>query len=381
MTRPRPRPRLCIVQPVMKEYRVPFFHGLQAALQGAGIDLTVVYSRPWPAEALRGDNVALPPPLGHEVATHYLFNKLRVQPVWRPWWQADLVVVEQANKPLLNYLLIALRAAGLQRMAYWGHGRSMQADPAQPGERFKRLLLKRADWWFAYNDGAADYVAAQGYPRERITTVQNAVDTRQLQHWLAAVTPAEQQALRASLGWPDDAQVGLFCGSLYADKRVRMLIEQGDRLHAALPRFRLLVIGGGPEEAALRALAATRPWVHFTGPLFGAAQAAYLSIAHLWLNPGLVGLGALQAFCAGLPMLIQDLRISSPERSYIAHDVNALVLPDDADAYGDAVITLLRDDARRARLRQGALASAQRYSIETMVHNFTTGVTQCLDRS
>lgn len=374
------RARLCIVQPVMKEYRVPFFHGLDTTLQAAGIDLTVVYGRPWAKEALRGDNVTLPAPLGHEVANHYLFEKLLVQPVWQPWRQADLVVVEQANKPLLNYLLIALRAAGLQRMAYWGHGRFMQADPRRLTERFKRALVTRADWWFAYNDGAAAYVAGQGYPRERITTVQNAVDTRQLQQWLAAVTPAQQQALRAALGWPDDALVGLFCGSLYADKRVRMLIEQGDRIHAALPRFRLLVIGGGPEEAALRALAAQRPWVHFTGPLFGAAQAAHLSIAHLWLNPGLVGLGALQAFCAGLPMLIQDLRISSPERSYVAHEHNALVLPDDADAYGDAVITLLRDDARRDRLRQGALASAQRYSIEAMVHNFSEGVIRCLGR-
>ena len=57
-------PRVCIIQPVMKGYRVPFFVALDKRLSKAGIILQVVYGTPWPEEARRRDHLELPPPLG-----------------------------------------------------------------------------------------------------------------------------------------------------------------------------------------------------------------------------------------------------------------------------------------------------------------------------
>ena len=92
---------------------------------------------------------------------------------------ADLVVVEQANRQLVNYRLL-LRSAlrHRPRVVFWGHGGNLQASGplAALGERIKRSLSRRAHWWLAYTEGSADRVAALGFPRDRITVVQNAVE-------------------------------------------------------------------------------------------------------------------------------------------------------------------------------------------------------------
>jgi glycosyltransferase involved in cell wall biosynthesis len=373
--------RVCIIQSVMKQYRVPFFTALEEALAQQRIALTVVYGNPWAKEAERGDNVRLPAPLGHEVKNLYPLNTLLVQPVLKPWLTADLVIVEQANKQALNYVLLALRALGLKRLAFWGHGRDMQADPSSLGERFKRSYLKQVDWWFTYTAGACDYVSDQGFERPRITTVENAVDTRALRDALAAVREAERDTMRRQLAWNADARIAVYCGSLYANKRVDSLITISDAIYAAVPDFRLLIIGGGPEEENLAALARQRPWIRMVGPKFGREKTVLLSLAELWLNPGLVGLGVLDAFCAGLPVLTQRMEMASPELEYIADDHNGYILPNRPEEYVSTVVALLRDQDRLARLRSGARESAERYSIETMVKNFSAGVLACLSRS
>lgn len=367
--------KVCIIQPVMKAYRLPFFVGLAERLARSGIALHVVYGTPWPREALRGDHVELPPPLGCKVKSRMLFDKLYLLPTLRSWLDADLVVIEHANKHLLNFLLAALWALRVKRIAYWGHGRDRQSAASSLGERFKRRSLHWADWWFAYTGQATRYVATQGFPAERVTTVENAIDTRALRADLAAADP---RAARAALGWGEDDWVGVYCGSLYTNKRLDLLFEAADQIHARRPEFRLLIIGGGPLAEEVTRYAQDRAWVRAVGPRFGADKAALLRQASVWLNPGLVGLGILDAFCAGLPVITTDLPLHSPEIEYLADDGNGLLLPADARAYAEAVLGLLADPARLRRLSDGALASAQRYSIETMVENFATGVEQCL---
>lgn len=63
------------------------------------------------------------------------------------------------------------------RIAFWGHGINFQAKANSPGNRLKLLNLKHVDWWFAYTQCVADLVHDAGFPRDRITVVQNAIDT------------------------------------------------------------------------------------------------------------------------------------------------------------------------------------------------------------
>lgn len=371
---------VCIVQPVLKQYRVPFFLELQKTLAADNIRLAVVYGTPWRGEAERGDHAELPAPLGKRVASTMLFGRLLWMPVLRPWLRADLVVVEHANKHLLNYLLSVLRGLGLKRLAFWSHGRDRQADQGSLGERFKRRMLHWADWWFAYTAESAAYVAAQGFPAARITVVENALDTAALRKDLESVTEAEILAMRETLGWFAGERVGLYCGSLYPNKRLDLLFEAAERVHREIPEFRLLVIGGGPLSGEAENFAATHDWVRVVGPRFGHEKSVMLRLSCMWLNPGALGLGILDAFCAGLPMLTTRQPTHGPEIEYLEHENNGLLLDDSPQAYAEGMVRVLRDADLGMRLAAGAGASARRYSIETMAKNFAEGVNACLSR-
>lgn len=366
----------------MKGYRLPFFHALAGRLAAAGTGLVVQYGRPWPAEAARGDNVVLPPPLGHEAPNWRLAgHRLLLQPTVTPWWGADLVIVEHANKHLHNHAIALLRGRAYGRLAYWGHGRDRQGDPASAGERWKRRTLRHADWWFAYTAGAAAYVADAGFPAERITAVGNAVDTRALRDALAAWTPERRVAARVARGWSPDDRVAVYCGSLYPNKRLDWLVEAAARVHAARPDFRLLVVGGGPMAGWMAGQAAAHGgWLRYEGPAFGDAKTEALAIADLWLNPGLVGLGILDAFVAGLPLLTTDVPVHSPEIEYLEPGRNGLVSATGAEPFAAAVLALLADAPRLARWSRAAREDGERHGIETMAANFAAGVQACLGR-
>ncbi|MBE2243440.1 MAG: glycosyltransferase family 4 protein [Burkholderiaceae bacterium] len=372
--------RVCVIQAVMKRYREPFYLRLRDLLASDGIELEVVYGPPWPQEALRGDNVDLSPPLGRRVPNWWLFGRVLMQPVLRPWMRADLVIVEHANKYALNYFLMLLDAAGIKRLAYWGHGRDRQTPEGTFGAWLRRRTLAWSHWWFAYTRGALEDVAAAGFPRDRITVVGNAIDTQALREQLASVGPTQVEAARQRLGWSEFDRVVVCCGSLHPNKHVDALIEASDAMHAADPRLRLLVIGGGPGLHRVQELAASRPWVRCVGPQFGSDLAVLLRLAELWLNPGLVGLGVLDAFCAGLPVITRDIDVHSPEVEYIEHGVNGLILGTDMAAYAGAVIELLHDDKRLRRMQRAAHDSAARRSIDAMAENFARGITACLSR-
>jgi hypothetical protein len=86
-------------------------------------------------------------------------------------------------------------------------------------ERFKVWLSRRADWWFAYTELSTRSVRGFGYPAQRITTLNNAVDTAALQREVAHCRVGDREALRRRLGL-GGGPVGLFLGSLYRDKRL-----------------------------------------------------------------------------------------------------------------------------------------------------------------
>jgi len=370
--------RLVIVQPVMKGYRVPFFHALDERLTAAGVELEVVYGRPWATEVLRGDNVDLPPPLGRRVDSRMLGGKLLWIPVPRPLLHADGIVVEHANKNLINYPLALAQSLGIRRVAYWGHGRDRQGDAASRGERFKRRSLHWADWWFAYTEGAADYVGGQGFDSRRITAVGNAVDTRELREQVGAVTSDEKAQRLQALGLDAAAPLLVYCGSLYANKRLDLMLPALLAARERLPSLQFVAIGGGPLADEMRAFAAAHAWARYVGPKFGRDKAALLASSWAWLNPGLVGLGILDAFSAGLPLITTDLPIHSPEIEYLEPGRNGLVVEPTVTALAAALVALLEDPQRLALLRQGAQASAERHSIDTMADNFSRGVLQWL---
>jgi glycosyltransferase involved in cell wall biosynthesis len=140
-----------------------------------------------------------------------------------------------------------------------------------------------------------------------------------------------------------------------------------------------VVIGDGPEAPRLQAAARLRPWLICAGAQTGASKAALFRLAELQLNPGGVGLHALDAFAAGLPMVTLRHSHHGPEFVYLHDGENARVVQDDNGAsFAAAIIGLLNDQVTRRRLASGALRDADRYSLDAMASNFCHGVLACL---
>ena len=119
--------KVLIAYKYVPQYRAPFFEQLRAKLAADGIELTLVYGDATPGEASKKDASQLPwarylPSRFFVIRGRYLIY----QPLLRLSKEFDLVIVEQANRLLVNPLLILLHRLGLRHVAYWGHGKNFQ---------------------------------------------------------------------------------------------------------------------------------------------------------------------------------------------------------------------------------------------------------------
>lgn len=110
--------------------------------------------------------------------------------------------------------------------------------------------LKRVDHVFTICEGLRRDIVGRGIPDNRVTVIPNAVDVESFQ-----LSGEPDAVLRHQLGL-DGATVLGFVGSFYAYEGLDLLLDAFPRLIALRPELRVLLIGGGPQEANLRAQAA-----------------------------------------------------------------------------------------------------------------------------
>jgi glycosyltransferase involved in cell wall biosynthesis len=376
------RRRVCIVQRIVPGYRVAFFRALHATLARSAVDLRLIHGQEFPGTVPRG--VDFSEPWALRIQNRYL-RIANQELVWQPcspseFENADLVIVEHANRLLLNYRLLAARSAG-RRVAFWGHGANFQA-PSQKstGEALKRSLARTADWWFAYTSSGARLVESYGYPHERVTVVNNSIDSRAIAGAISRISEGENSRLRQQLRL-EKGRVAVFCGRLVEEKRIDLLWAAALQIRERCADFSLLVIGDGPLEQEARHMAGMHGWIHYIGPTTGDGLAAYLAVSDFMLIPGVVGLVLVDAFAAGLPLVTTRLESHGPEIEYLEPGVNGLVTEPGAKSLAAACIELLESAPLAARLRAGCLEASRVYTLEAMVERFATGVLGALDRA
>lgn len=376
------RPRVVIVQAMVRTYRTAFLESLRQQLDRHGIDLDLVYSRTVDPNSV-GATADLPWAI---VVDEKRFLKGHLEVTWQPCLGvvrgADLVIVEQATRRLLNYVLLLWQVVGGPRVAFWGHGGSFQAATtlAGAGSVLKRMITLRSHWFFAYNQLSAEVLAGFGYDPGRITVVGNSIDTRSLEAARDRITDEQVEALRGRLGIRG-RNVGIFCGSLYQEKRIPFLVQAVDEIRAQVPDFEFICVGDGVDRSVAEAAAADRDWFHFVGRQFGEDLACHFALARLFLLPGLVGLAVLDSFVLGVPIVTTRDALHSPEIAYLQTGVNGVIVPGDGSdgGYVGEIAALLQDDQRRQELVEGCLSSAASHSSEAMAERFSEGVLEALD--
>jgi len=375
-----PPVRVVVTQHRLLHYRQTFFEQLRRACADRGIELRLVHGQASAFDAVRKDTGSLP--WADTVHNRYL-RIGGVDLIWQPFPRelrdAALVVLMQENKLLSNYpWLLGRRGRRGQRIAYWGHGRNLQsAAPSGLRERWKRWFVGRVDGWFAYTEATRAILRADGYPDERIAVLDNAIDNDQFSRDLDAAADKARQC-HALLGTQPGMPIALYCGSLYPDKRLDLMLDAADIVRAQLPEFRLVVVGDGPSRGLLDQAAKTRPWLHCAGVQRGVDKAAWFRVANAYWSPGAVGLHVLDAFCAGLPMITTRDARHGPEVAYLQSGRNGYVVEADARIFADTYLSLLRDPQQFARIRAAAADDARRYTLRNMVDRFVEGVERCL---
>ena len=372
--------RVVALQHRLLHYRCELFQQLRDALAQADIEFHLVHGQASPTEESRRDEGSL------DWADRVTNRWRRVgdvdllwQPLPRELRDVDLVIVMQENRILSNYPILLSSRWRAGRVAYWGHGANLQSrKPKGLRERWRRLLLHRVDWWFGYTSLTVRLLEDAGFPTDRLTCLNNAIDTRGFRHAVKGVSAEALAETRQRLSVPDHGAVGLYCGSLYPDKRLELLIAASDHIHARIPGFKLIVIGDGPSRAFLESASRERDWVRFVGVRRGAEKALFFRLADIILNPGAVGLNVLDAFAAGVPLVTTTNALHGPEIAYLLQGVNGLLVNDSTEDYGGTVLALLQDPGRLRGMSQAALASSGEYSLEEMGRRFSQGIQACL---
>jgi glycosyltransferase involved in cell wall biosynthesis len=371
------RPVVLVMQRRIMHYRVALYERLRVALDQCGVELRLAYSStPLKKVANNKDEGILPwatPVPGRDILT----NALCWQDVRCAMDGVKLAVLMQENRMLWNYVMPVLYPR--TRWAFYGHGKNFGAEGVVAvGEYFKKWYLRHAHWFFAYTDISCQVVQAAGFPRERISILNNSIDTAELEADLASISDAELFERRTQWGM-GKGPVGLVLGTLYGPKRLAMILKAADAIRTRIPDFELLVVGDGLQrDMVVQAAAQSGGWIHWVGALKGREKAFALRCAQVLLNPGMVGLVMIDSLVAGVPVLTCALPNHSPEIAYLKSGQNGLIVADSLDAFTQEAVMLLQDDERRLTMVQACREDATLYSLDNMVQRYRDGILSCL---
>lgn len=169
--------------------------------------------------------------------------------------------VLHAHSPVLNAIpaIRVGRRLGIpvvyEVRAFWEDAAVDHGTTAEGSLRYRatRALeswaFKRVGHVFTICEGLRRDIVARGIPEQKVTVIPNAVDVQGFQ-----LSGEPDSVLKRKLGLDGKTVLG-FVGSFYAYEGLDLLLEAFARLQAQRQDLRVLLVGGGPQEANLKAQA------------------------------------------------------------------------------------------------------------------------------
>jgi PEP-CTERM/exosortase A-associated glycosyltransferase len=292
-----------------------------------------------------------------------------------------------AHSPCLNGMA-ALRAAetldvpvAYEVRAFWEDAAVDHGTASEGGIRYgltkamETHVLRRVDQVTCICEGLRGDIIARGIDPRRVTVIPNAVDVEYFPPL------GERDRLLEAEHDLRGMQVLGFIGSFYAYEGLDLLIEALPAIRRECPNVRVLLVGGGPQEAALRAQAARLQvggHVIFAGRVPHGRVPAYSSLIDAFVFP------RRSIRLTELVTPLKPLEAMAQRRLVIASDVGGhrelvehgrtgfLFRQGDAEALVECAVQALRrpsgfqgvlDDARRfVECERTWHASVQRYA-------------------
>ena len=229
---------------------------------------------------------------------------------------------------------------------------------------FETHVLRQADAVVTICQGLKQDVLDRGVPAERVTVVPNAVSPDEL----PVATQREADAARKRLGLTGSWVVG-FVGSFFAWEGLSVLLEALPAMRRVRPDIRLLLVGSGNEEAALREQArrlGTAESVLFAGRvphqevsgLYAAIDILVYPRLPMRLTDMVTPLKPLEAMSLGKLLVASD--VGGHREMVDDHETGVLFKAGDAAGLANAVLELSHDAALQRVLRDNGPRYVQR---------------------
>ncbi|MFY8088437.1 MAG: glycosyltransferase, partial [Rubrivivax sp.] len=234
--------------------------------------------------------------------------------------------------------------------------------------------LKRVDHVFTICQGLRGDIVARGIAADKVTVIPNAVD-------IESFEPGGQadEALKTRLGLAGCTVLG-FIGSFYAYEGLDLLLQALPAILAQRPEVRVLLVGGGPQDAALKAQAEAlglRDKVIFTGRVPHAEVNRYYDLVDVLVYPRhsmrltelVTPLKPLEAMAQGRILVASD--VGGHQELIRDGETGLLFKAGSAEALAQAVLRLLGQSELWPQLRaQGRRFVEQERSWAASVANY-----------
>jgi len=302
MARPQDaRPRVAVAYHILPHYRAAVFGKLLASKR-----YRYVLCADNRGHNTHGIKLWEPPVGSFEQCPFFMLAGVVVQPrllTMALRRDIDAMIILGAFHWPMNWVAaIAARLAG-KPVYFWTHGwtraeRGLQAWLRNTFYRLGQGLL-------LYGPRARQIGIAQGFDPRRLHVIYNSLD---YDAHLALRKPLDHRhALEMRARWfgSESIPVVVCCSRLTPLRRLDMLLDAVARLQAAGRPVAVLLIGDGPERAALEQQAAKlRVPAHFYGACYD-AHVLYdlISACNATVAPGEVGLTAIQSLAFGTPVI------------------------------------------------------------------------------
>ncbi len=212
--------------------------------------------------------------------------------------------------------------------------------------RAETRALRRAHHVFTICEGLRSDIVARGISSSKVTVIPNAVD-------IESFEPGGQPdaALKVKLGLNGFSVVG-FIGSFYAYEGLDLLLDALPAILTRRPDVRVLLVGGGPQDAALKAQAerlGVADKVIFTGRVPHDQVQRYYDLIDVLAYPRhsmrltelVTPLKPLEAMAQGRVLVASDV---GGHKELIRHgETGMLFKAGSAEALAQAIVSLLAD--------------------------------------
>lgn len=201
-----------------------------------------------------------------------------------------------AHSPVLNALPALKVGHGAnipvvyEVRAFWEDAAADHGTAREWGPRYRltRALetraLRQADAVTTICEGLRRDMLERGVSADRITVIPNAVDVSAFRF-----RPPPDNGFAQQFGLTHGKTLG-FAGSFYAYEGLDLLLQAMPQILRVEPKARLLLVGGGAQEASLKSLTAElgiKHAVHFTGRVPHAEVERYYSVMDVMVYPRL----------------------------------------------------------------------------------------------